>query len=160
MPETSVDRRLALMLAGGLAFTAAPSGAAPSPALQAELTAAFGDFTRRLNARDYSALDLFDGDDALMIGSAVGEVCLGRDAIHAHLAHYWSLPERISFDWQRTLCGPIENNGAWLRSEGEVVVTDDHGQTERSPYRATCVFLRRGKAWRLRLFSGSDVSKG
>jgi len=159
MSEPDLDRRLALMLAGGMALAAAPAGAAPSPALQAELTAAFGDFTRRLNARDYSALDLFDGDDALMIGSAAGEVCLGREAIRGHLAHYWALPERIGFEWQRTMCGPAGDRGAWLWSEGEVVVTDEHGQAQRAPYRATCVLVRRGKAWRLRLFSGSEVSK-
>jgi hypothetical protein len=125
-------------------------------ALQAELSGVMDEFTRRLHARDLAALDVFDPTDCLLVGSAVDEICIGREAIRAHLARYYGMPLRVGFSWRRTLAGREGAGAAWLWSEGEVVLDGDDGKTSRSPYRLTCLFVRRGGAWRIRLFSGSE----
>ena len=156
-PDVSLDRRMALMLAGGMVFTAMPAAAAvPNPALDSALKATLDDFTRRFHARDYAALDLFDGDDALLVGSAAGEVCLGREPIRAYLAKYYSMSSQVGFTWSRTLTGAMGNDGAWLWAEGEVALTGGDGKQTTGPFRLACVFVRRSDAWRIRLFSGSQ----
>jgi len=155
--EFSLDRRMTLMLAGGMAFAAMPAAAAePNPALEGELKATLGELTRRIHARDFTALDLFDGDDALLIGSATGEVCLGREQIHAHLAHYYDMASRVGFTWSRTLTGALGDTTAWLWAEGEVALTGSDNKQTTGPYRLASVFVRRGSDWRIRLFSGSQ----
>jgi uncharacterized protein (TIGR02246 family) len=156
--DALVDRRFALMIGSGAALAAASAGAAgvADPALQAELSATLDTFTRRVHARDPAALDLFDPADCLLVGSAVGEVCLGRAAIRSHLEQYYTMPLRIGFSWRRTLAGREGAQAAWLWSEGELVLAGDDGATHRSPYRLTCLFTRRSGSWRIRLFSGSE----
>ena len=155
-PDVSLDRRRALMLAGGLAFTALPAAAAePDPALASELKATLEDFTNRFHARDVTALDLFD-DVALLVGSAADEVCLGREAIRAHLAKYYAMSSQVSFTWSRALTGAMGTDSAWLWTEGEVALTGSDGKQTTGPYRLTCVFVRRDNAWRIRLFSGAQ----
>jgi ketosteroid isomerase-like protein len=70
------------------------------------------------------------------------------------------MPLRVGFAWRRTLVRREDAKAAWLWAEGEVVLTGDDGKVSRSPYRLTCVFTRRGRSWRIRLFSGSEPSAG
>jgi len=160
--DASLDRRSALMLGGGMtlaAVSAAPAKAA-NPELQAELSGVVDELTRRVHARDLAALDVFDPVDCMLVGSAVDEVCVGREAISEHLKHYYAMPLRVGFSWRRTLAERVGDQAAWLWSDGEVVLTGDDGKITRSPYRLTCLFTRRGRAWRIRLFSGSEPTAG
>jgi len=153
-----IDRRSALMLGGGAALAAvsATAAGAADATLQVELRGVIDEFTRRVHARDLAAIDLFDPVDCLLVGSAVDELCIGRDAIRAHLEGYYAMPLRIGFSWRRTLAGREGAGAAWLWSEGEVLLDGDDGKTSRSPYRLACLFARRDGAWRIRLFSGSE----
>jgi hypothetical protein len=152
------DRRSALMLGGGTALAAVSAGAAEAadPALKPELSGVVDELARRVHARDLAVLDLFDPATCVLVGSAVGEICVGQHAIRANLERYYALPMRIGFVWRRTLAGREGREAAWLWSDGEVLLEGEDGKTSRSPYRLTCIFVRRSDDWRIRLFSGSQ----
>ena len=160
--DAPFDRRSALMLGGGAALASISAGAAEAagPELRAELSGVMDEFTHRVHAQDLAALDLFDPEDCLLVGSAIGEICIGRAAIRTHLERYYAMPLRVGFSWRRILAGHEGAGAAWLWSEGDVVLDGDDGKTSRSPYRLTCLFARRGGVWRIRLFSGSEPTAG
>lgn len=153
-----VDRRFALLLGGAMALSTSPSAAADEADANAVSTV-IEVFFHRFQQRDKTAADLFDPTGTL-VGSAVGEVCNGRDAILKHLDTIYALPVRIGAEWEQKLVRNDNPATAWFWSEGNLILTDDAGNVTRVPYRLACVLGRKDKIWRIQLFSGSQPVAG
>lgn len=108
---------------------------------------------RLMRDKDPAIADLFV-PDALFVGSAVGEITRGRDAIAAlfagiHARDYmiwWDLPQLDSGGDARRV---------WFFCEGHVVVERASG-SNRLPYRLAAVLVSEGGDWRWELFNGSE----
>jgi ketosteroid isomerase-like protein len=108
---------------------------------------------RLMRDKDPAVADLFV-PDALLVGSEVGEIARGREAIaalfagiHAHdYAVWWDFPLLDSGgDTQRV----------WLFAEGHVVLERVSG-SDRLPYRLSAALVAEGDDWRWELFHGSE----
>jgi ketosteroid isomerase-like protein len=113
----------------------------------------------RLNSlvgrRDHAILDEFDDRaDVLLVGSEVGEIAEGPEALAAFFRHIFELPVRIGWSWQNVRVSSADNV-AWLFAEGHVVITSESGQ-KKMPYRLTGVLERRAEKWKWRHFHGSE----
>lgn len=156
MPDTpAIDRRAALLFGGIAALSASSANAAGRPVAKDELKAIVDTFFRLVQQRDKSAIDMFD-PSGVLIGSAAGEVCDGRDAIGAHLDTIYGLPVRLGAEWHTTMARSTDAPIAWFWAEGDLLLTSDDGDVARRPYRLACVLVRDGKTWRIQLFSGSE----
>ncbi len=99
-------------------------------------------------------LSLFDdGDDVILAGSDIGEICRGKAQIRKWLSAIFA---HANFSWDMKTID-IDYNGktAWVFVEGAMIVQWDNGQTVKTPYRFTGIIVRKNKVWKWRLFNGS-----
>lgn len=108
---------------------------------------------RRLFDRDSRIEDEF-AEDAVLIGSELGERADGRAAIGAMLKALFDRPARMMWDWRRVDI-TVEGDIAWIAAEGHVVALTD-GDKKLFPYRMTGVLQFQNGHWRWRLFHGSE----
>ena len=95
-----------------------------------------------------------DSDQILLAGSDNGEIYRGKPAIRTWLA---SLFEHNRFSWDLSRAD-IDSNGntAWVFVDGTMTVVDDTGAVvKKAPYRFAGVLVKRGGAWKWRMFDGS-----
>lgn len=106
------------------------------------------------NGRHPETIAAFAQDaDTALIGSEVGEVFVGPQALRTFFAELYARPYRILFtlDERRVLA---HGNVAWFAGEGTYRLSD--GSTDPMPYRLTGVLERREGQWLWQLFSGSE----
>jgi len=105
------------------------------------------------NGRHRESLACFTDDpDVALIGSEVGEVVVGPEALRAFFADLYTRPYRVLFtlpDRQISVAG----NVAWFTGEGTFRLSTGGDAT---PYRLTGVLERRRDRWLWQLFSGSE----
>ena len=108
-----------------------------------------------LSRRDLSIVDEFvDRDDALLIGSELGERARGPAQIEAFFEDLFAKPEALSFAW-REVDVAVTGEVAWIHADGEVVRKTDSSEV-REPYRLAGVLEPHGGDWKWRLFQGSQ----
>jgi|KBSSwiStaDraftv2_1062776.scaffolds.fasta_scaffold150139_4 ketosteroid isomerase-like protein len=108
-----------------------------------------------LSRRDLSIVDEFvDCEDALLIGSEVGERARGPAQIEAFFEELFAKPEALSFAW-REVDVSVHGDVAWIHADGEVVFKGDSSEV-RKPYRLAGVLEPRYGDWKWRLFQGSQ----
>ena len=110
-------------------------------------------FGELVSARDPAVLDLFQ-DDALLVGSEVGESAHGRIELQAFFEHVFAWPASIRWEWNDLHCRGI-GDAIWCFAEGEVVATSPDG-SRRAPYRMSCVLIRNSDTLRFSLFHGAE----
>jgi len=114
------------------------------------------DWNRAIENKDITkATGLFDKDaEVILIGSAKNEVHKGIAEIKSFLERYFTNPFRLSWD-----LGNIHidqnNETAWAFVDGSVTKKQDSGSAVTTPYRITVVMVKKGNAWKWRLFSGA-----
>lgn len=100
-----------------------------------------------------------DEADILLVGSDAREVFKGRAAMEAWLGKLYTYS---GFSWKPDRV-EISGHGdtAWAFVEGKAVVTNRQTGALRfsAPYRYSAVLVRRGNAWKWRLFHGSAPGK-
>ena len=97
-------------------------------------------------------------EDGLLIGSELGEIARGRDAIGQLMASFHALPSRYTWAWD-TIDTRVEGETAWFFTEG-FSVAELGGEQTRRPYRLAGVLERENGQWRWQLFSGSEPKFG
>jgi ketosteroid isomerase-like protein len=108
-----------------------------------------------LSRRDLSIVDEFvDCEDALLIGSEIGERARGPGQIEAYFEELFARPEALSFAW-REVDVSVHGEVAWIHADGEVVRRGDSSEV-RQPYRLAGVLEPRSGDWKWRLFQGSQ----
>lgn len=90
--------------------------------------------------------------DAVLVGSAPGEVAIGPD-LAAFFASVFDNPRTVGWEWGELL-GRLEGPTAWFVTEGSLVLVEDDGRQASSPYRISGV-LRFDQRWRFALFNGT-----
>jgi len=103
--------------------------------------------------RDAAFADQF-AEDALLVGSEMGEIAAGREAIRTMIDGLFGRTARYIWDWQ-SVDIRVDGDLAWLFAEGQVVRSDSEGRLA-VPYRLSAVLGWDGEAWRCRLFHGSE----
>jgi ketosteroid isomerase-like protein len=105
--------------------------------------------------RDINAfMNLFDSSSNIILaGSDSGEIFKGRVQIMQWVS---ALLEHHSFEWDMKQI-EIDNyeNCAWIFMDGSMIITNDKGEQNKTPYRFTGVLIKRGDTWKWRLFNGS-----
>ena len=105
------------------------------------------------NGRHHESLACFTDDpDVALIGSEVGEVVIGPEALRAFFADLYARPYRVIFtlpERQVSAAGTV----AWFTGEGTFRLSTDG---EAMPYRLTGVLERRRDRWLWQLFIGSE----
>ena len=108
-----------------------------------------------LSRRDLSIVDEFvDCEDALLIGSELGERARGPAQIEAYFEELFAKPEALSFAW-REVDVSVHGDVAWIHADGEVVRKTDSSDM-RQPYRLAGVLEPRYGDWKWRLFQGAQ----
>ncbi|MFA5123368.1 nuclear transport factor 2 family protein [Zavarzinia sp.] len=105
--------------------------------------------------RDMAVIDeLWSGAGFRLLGSELPEDARSREELAVFFAHLFAAPARYRWEWgERT----VEHLGdlLWVCAKGDLIVSLPE-QVRRKPYRAVCIFERRGGRWLWRLFSGSE----
>ncbi len=109
--------------------------------------------SRLMRGKDPAIADLFV-PDALLVGSEVGEIARGREAIAALFAGIHARDYIVWWDFPQLDSGG-DTQRVWLFAEGHVVVERANG-SGRLPYRLSAVVVAEGGDWRWELFHGSE----
>lgn len=118
-----------------------------------EIDATLRRLGRMLFDRDAAFADQF-AEDALLVGSELGEIASGREAIRTMIGTLFSRPARYIWDWQ-SVDIRVDGDLGWLFAEGQVVRSDSDGRVA-VPYRLSAVLGWNGQQWLWRLFHGSE----
>lgn len=94
------------------------------------------------------------GDDVILIGSEVGEVVTGREAIEAFFVRIFARDTTCSWEWERI---DVSHAGdlAWFFAEGRVILSTAKGQ-RKAPYRISGVLEHHEGKWLWRHYHGSE----
>jgi uncharacterized protein (TIGR02246 family) len=94
-------------------------------------------------------------DDALLIGSSVGETAFGATALKDFFAAIHASPTTISWGWDSVVARGTDEI-VWFFAEGRVRLTKPGGVDERD-YRVAAVLRRSDdRRWRFAMFHGSE----
>jgi hypothetical protein len=127
--------------------------------VRTEIIEALDRLNSLMGRRDLAILNEFDSRaNVLVVGSEVGEIAEGPEALGALFRHIFALPVHIGWSWQNVRVSSA-NDVAWLFAEGHVVITGGADQ-KKMPYRLTGVLERRDKTWKWRHFHGSEPAQG
>ena len=105
------------------------------------------------NGRHAESVACFTDDpDAALIGSEVGEVAIGPEALREFFTTLYAQPYRVLLALpDRTVS--VAGNVAWFTGSGTYRLSTGG---EPAPYRLTGVLERRRDRWLWQLFSGSE----
>lgn len=122
--------------------------------MEGAVLAVFNAFFDNIRARRASEnLTLYSGDeDCCLIGSDRGEETYGMAALAEFFRSADSRPSPFDFQWSSTRC-TVSGDTGWVFAKGAV---SGGGLAAAIPYLLTCIFVRRGEAWRIRHFHGSE----
>jgi uncharacterized protein (TIGR02246 family) len=93
--------------------------------------------------------------DGVLVGSEIGEVARGRDAVRSMIAIFHARPIRYTWRWER-IDRRVENQQGWLFAEGAAVAEAPDGTRTERPYRLSGVLVHEEGCWRWTLFHGSE----
>jgi ketosteroid isomerase-like protein len=91
-----------------------------------------------------------EDDDVTLFGSEQGDTARGPAELRTHMEAIASANATIRFAWTDKRVH-VEGDVAWVTASGTLAVDENV-----SPYQVACVLVRRGGAWRLHTFSGSE----
>lgn len=103
-------------------------------------------------------MSFFDeSENIMLVGSDSGEIFKGKKQIRSWLG---GLFEHHSFQWEMNRIDiDSYQNTAWVFVDGAMIVTNDKGNRNKTPYRFSGVLIKKGNQWKWRLFDGS-IPKG
>lgn len=113
--------------------------------------------SHRLLSKDAGIDDELE-DDALPVGSEMGERAEGRKTIALLFAGLMAKPRTVRWAWDRPDVA-TEGDVAWIFADGNALPGEDGGECV-VPYRLSGVRRRRGDTWRWRLFHGPEPAAG
>ena len=120
-----------------------------------EITQALKDWnTATGSANSELTMAQFDNTENIMvIGSDSGEIYKGKEQIRGWMN---ALYKNNCFSWEMNRVD-IDYSGktAWVFVDGTMVVSRKSGKIRRTPYRFTGILVKKGNAWKWRLFDGS-----
>jgi ketosteroid isomerase-like protein len=123
-----------------------------------DVLAAIDAFDAALRARDRGAAEAawaLDREDVTILGSAVGEVFVGPDAVRACLGALTSRSTRHGWRWIERRVSQVDDL-AWFVADAQwQTVQPDNAVTER-PYRVTGVLVLGGDGWQWCQYHGSE----
>jgi ketosteroid isomerase-like protein len=102
---------------------------------------------------------LYDNTENIMlVGSDSAEIWKGKDQIKGHVNEVFA---HSSFYWEMNRID-IDSNGdtAWAVVDGSMNIKTDTGETMKTPYRFTNIYVKRNGSWKLRIFHGSIPKAG
>ena len=120
-----------------------------------EITNALQIWNQSTKASDLDAvMNLFENSENIMlIGSDNGEIYKGKEQISKWLS---MLFKHNSFEWEmKRIDIDSFKNTAWVFVEGFMIVTNDKGNKQTTPYRFSGVLVKHKHDWQWRLFDGS-----
>ncbi len=104
-------------------------------------------------------MSLYDNSENIMlVGSDSAEIWKGKDQIKGHVIEVFA---HSSFYWEMNRVD-IDSNGdtAWAVVDGTMVIKTDTGETMKTPYRFTNIYVKRNGTWKLKIFHGSIPKAG
>jgi len=113
-------------------------------------------FSRLISQRDLSLTEDFS-DDAVLVGSAEGEVTVGREAFTALLKRAYAKEHTVSWEWDTPVVRRL-GDLVWFFVEAQVLVVTA-GKTERAPYRVTGILEWRNTRWVWRHYHGAEPAR-
>ena len=123
--------------------------------LQADVKQALERLSALMAAADPAIAAQFDpAAEVLLVGSEVGEVVRGHQALGRFFAEIFALPLRIKWVWDDIEAG-AQGETVWFFAEGAAVVLRDGIETRR-PYRLSGVLVRTADGLRWRQFHGAE----
>ncbi|UHQ19870.1 nuclear transport factor 2 family protein [Lysobacter sp. KIS68-7] len=138
-----------------LLFALSPMGVAGKQDTKQQVAAALEAWNAAASRGDIDAfMQQFDpAGEVLLAGSDHGEVFRDQAAIRTWVS---GLFEHHRFSWDLSHAD-IDSNGntAWVFVDGTMTLTNDVGETSRTPYRFSGVMVKHGDAWKWRMFDGS-----
>ncbi|MEI6061520.1 MAG: nuclear transport factor 2 family protein [Bacteroidota bacterium] len=94
-----------------------------------------------------------DSENIMVIGSDSGEIYKGKEQIRGWMT---ALYKNNSFSWEMNRVDiDYSGNTAWVFVDGKMVVSRKSGKIRKTPYRFTGILVKKGNAWKWRLFDGS-----
>ena len=105
------------------------------------------------------ATSIFDNNaKVIFAGSEENEIFKGISEIRHSIEDFFSKP--LSLSWEFTNMTIDQNKEtAWVFVDGTATLKRNNGSTETTPYRITVVMVKKGTAWKWRLFNGSVPEK-
>ena len=105
------------------------------------------------------AASVFDNEaKVIFAGSEENEIFKGVSAIRHSIEEFFSKP--VTLSWNFTHLAIDQNKEtAWVFVDGTITLKRNNGSTVTTPYRITVVMVKKGKAWKWRLFNGSAPEK-
>ena len=99
-------------------------------------------------------MNLFDdSENSMLVGSDSGEIFKGKAQISQWLS---MLFKHNRFEWEmNTIHIDSYKNTAWVFVDGFMIVTNDKGKANKTPYRFSGVLVKQKHEWKWRIFDGS-----
>ena len=105
------------------------------------------------------ATSIFDNNaKVIFVGSEEKEIFKGILEIRHSIEDFFSKPLNLSWDLTNMAIDQNKET-AWVFVDGTATLKQNTGSTVTTPYRMTVIMVKKGKAWKWKLFNGSVPEK-
>lgn len=144
------------LMSCSLSFPSIVYGQQSSEKIKKEITQTLDSFyTAARKANTEGIMSLFDNSsNIIFIGGDSAEIWKGATKIRAHLNSMFPgetvalLMDRTDIDYNQ--------NTAWVFADGKIIIAPTKGDPINGLYRFTAILIKRGNAWKFRLYNGSN----